>query len=164
MGTNDHERALKMVVQEKEVFVIKEEKEMGDTRDLNLEEYGISKYAYRELLYFCRQYPEWKRELRELRAGSVLKSHHFLAAAKSKTNVTADPVGDLAVRRADLQRKCELVEEACKKVAGEEYEQLLHNITEGTDYYYLAIPMGRRQFYILRRAFFYELSKRKQLY
>ena len=35
-------------------------------KDLKLDQYDISPYAYRELHNFCLQYPEKKRRLREL--------------------------------------------------------------------------------------------------
>lgn len=32
---------------------------MSKRRDLKLSEYGISRYRYRELYYWCLQYPKW---------------------------------------------------------------------------------------------------------
>ncbi|MDF2686467.1 MAG: hypothetical protein K0S55_1649, partial [Clostridia bacterium] len=38
---------------------------MSDKRDIKLDEFNISNYAYRELKYFCLQYQEKKRKLRD---------------------------------------------------------------------------------------------------
>lgn len=132
-------------------------------RDLKLDKYNISLNRYRELLYFCRQYPEWKDELRY--NTDCLKSPDLTGQPKS-TEIT-DQTSRLAIRRAELASKCELIEQAAIKADEEVYQYIIKNITdENAGYNYLRmilrLPMGRNQFYEARRRFFWILDKNKK--
>ena len=92
-------------------------------RDLSLKKYNIGTYRYRELLYFCLQYEEFKKNSKE---------------------------------------NAELIENTAKEAAGTLWEQLLKNVSLGIVYEHMPIPMGRKQFYEMRRRFFWLLSQRKE--
>lgn len=107
---------------------------MARSWDLRLEKNGISRMAYRELVYFCLQYGE-KRE-------------------KAETEGSAP-------KRGNLLRDTAMIEEAAREAAPAFCGELLRNVTAGTPYGKLKVPCGRRQFYDVRRKFFIILSQKR---
>lgn len=95
--------------------------------------YEISKNEYRELKYFCLRYPEMKKQLKATDSGSekALRLCYSLGQIDHALELTTE---NEVVR-----------------------SHLLRSVTENINYDLLDIPMGRRQFYELRRKFFYIL-------
>lgn len=129
---------------------------MPRERDLKLSKYNITKNRYLELKYFCRQYPEWKRELTDLRCGYKPINLTGLPSGSG----TSDAVSDAAIRAAELSKKCELIEQCCIEADSGIYQSLLKNVTEGIPYEHMPTYAGRRQFYEVRRKFFWLLNKK----
>ncbi|WP_206460411.1 hypothetical protein [Anaerovorax sp. IOR16] len=129
--------------------------------DLKLEQFSISKYRYRELHNFCRQYPEWRDELKyntdALRGGSM--------DGMPRGGKKSDSTGNIAIRRAELQRKCEIIEQTAIEADAEIYQYLITNVTQDVGYYYLRdimrMPAGKKKFYKARRNFFSLLDIKK---
>ena len=71
-------------------------------KDLKLDQYDISPYAYRELHNFCLQYPEKKRRLRELEEENGVQ---YVAARKETDQVSLDAIGEGEV--LDAIRRCQ---------------------------------------------------------
>lgn len=69
-----------------------------------------------------------------------------------------------AVRNAMMQEDIKLIEETARKTSPEIYKWVLKNVTEGTPYEWMDVPVGRRQFYEYRRYFFYLLAAEKIVY
>lgn len=111
---------------------------MPNDYDLKLSEYEISKFAYRELKYFCKQYDEKKKLLHD---------------AEGR-------------RKEKLQYDIELIEQTAIEAAGAtSYSFLLLSVTQGIAYEYLSNPpFGRRQFYRMRRKFFYLLHEKRDTF
>lgn len=133
-------------------------------RDVKAERFGISKHRYRELRNFCLQYPEWRDELKY--KSDTLKSPAL--DGMPRTPGRSDGTADLAVRRAELQRKCEMVESAAREAAGELGRYIIENVShEDKGYSYLrsimGIPMGQRQFYDARRIFYCKLDQKHKV-
>ncbi len=126
-------------------------------KDLSLKKYDISGTRYRELFYFCRQYDEWKQELSVIATVKLQR----LSGMPSGKNGISNPTADAAARRSELMAKCALVEQTAIKTSPELYQYILKNVTHGTPYEYIGIPCGRRQFYSLRRKFFFLLSQKR---
>lgn len=126
-------------------------------KDLSLKKYNISKERYRELKYFCLQYGEWKRQL----SFGVSLQPQKLTGLPNAQNQTSNPTEDAAVKLYELRDKCALVEQAAIEADAELYQYLLKNVTQGIPYEYMPVPCGRRQFYELRRKFFFLLSKKR---
>ena len=123
-------------------------------RDLKLDEYNISGNRYRELKYFCRQYREKQSLLRsvtEIGSPSLCSGGSGLADRTART----------AIRRAELQRDLELIEQTAMEADAEIYTYILSNVADGVPWEYLGVPYSRRQFYRIRKRFFYLLSERK---
>ena len=117
---------------------MREDGMMPNDYDLKLSEYKISKYAYRELKYFCKQYDEKIRLLYDAKDG----------------------------RKNKLRCDIELIEQAAIEAAGAaSYRYLLLSVTQGIAYEYLSNPpFGRRQFYQMRRKFFYLLHEKRDTF
>ena len=64
---------------------------------------GISADRYRELLHFCRQYPEWKTE-----ANSLLGIRAIKMDGLPHGNGVSDPVAMAAEKRERLMSKIEM--------------------------------------------------------
>ena len=128
---------------------------MSRSHPTRLSDAGISPARYAELRAFCRQYPEYKRELANVRAGIVDKPR------RSGRWHRPDPTGNAAIAIADhpAQRRVTLIERCAGRVAEPVIAAaLLKNVTEGTDYSLMHPPCGINQFYVLRQLFFIELD------
>ncbi|MDT4377285.1 MULTISPECIES: hypothetical protein [Blautia] len=132
-------------------------------RELNLKKYGISGKRYKELCGFCEQYPEWVDELK-----------HKTDTVKSKVvtdmplppHGTSDQTGDLAIRRAELQKKCELIERSATQASPDLYQYIIKSVCYEVPVHYLIsfeeMPIGKSAFYEMRRYFFYLLDINKE--
>lgn len=119
---------------------------------------GISKARYLELLHFCRQYDDWKREASSLLGISAIRMDG-LPHGTGKS----DPVARAAERRERLLAKMSLVE-GCAKAGGEEWQQaLIEHICRKTAWKDLKreiLPTSdANTFYKHRREFFDMLNK-----
>ena len=93
-------------------------------KDLKLDQYDISPYAYRELHNFCLQYPEKKRRLRELESP-------FGGPRGS------DPTAGRATRAATLAADIALIEKTARQAAGSQAPYLVEAVTEDMPWHYL---------------------------
>ena len=121
---------------------------------------GISKNRYRELLYYCRQYPDWKVE-----ADSLLGVRAVKMDGMPHGTGKSDPVANAAERRDKLITKISVVDECAKAVGGGVwYDALIQNICLGKAYEKIdaaILPTSyRHAFYEKRREFFELLDKR----
>lgn len=124
------------------------------TRWLQIDE--LSRERVAELRYFCLQYPEKKAKLHAVRAGFNAFSADGQPRGQGKTS---NPTEHRALQALDSaeRRDVELVEAAAAEATrGSKalMRCLLKNVTEGVGVKCLAIPMGLRQYYALRRHFY----------
>ena len=132
---------------------------MSDKRDLKLDKYNISTYAYRELLNFCRQYQEKKVRLRDLRTLSLAPP-----SGMPHGSSTSNPTERKAMVAAGLATDCELIEQTAIEADSEVYSWIIKNVTEeGMSWEVMLPPKGKNQFYESRRKFFYLLAYKKGL-
>ena len=126
-------------------------------RDLNMSEYEISRFAYRELKYFCLQYEEKKK-----RAAGLSQLSATVYDGMPHGGAIGNPTEQKAIVAAQLHTDCELIEQTAMEAAnGWGYQQLIKNVTLGVPYSYLDIPCGKNKFTDIRRRFFYLLAKKK---
>lgn len=130
---------------------------MPRKRDLRLDEYGISKFAYRELCNFCLQYEDKKIKLEELR--SPYNSPQITGLPHG--GEIGRPTEAAAEKATALSRDVDQIETAVRTAAPEIYTALLKNVTQGIQYDYMEIPCGRYQFYQRRRKFFHILAAKR---
>lgn len=122
--------------------------------------YKISHYKALELRYFCLQYPEWKREYKELNlsAQGINITEKVQEERKDITSIKA-------IKLKDLNSKIKLVEDTVHLTSPEIEQWLLKGVTTETNFQHLSlidgIPCCEKQYYILRRKFFWLLSKER---
>ena len=135
---------------------------MPNRRDIKLDKYKISKFAYRELSNFCLQYPEKIKKLKDLR--NPLKAQQY--SDMPHGSGVGDPTMESATRAAQLSKDTELIEQTAIETDSGIYQYIVLAVTEpGINYEILKslkdIPCGREYFYLRRRLFFYLLAKKK---
>ena len=130
-----------------------------NTRNLSLDEYGISRWEYKELLAFCRQYDE-----KRTRAADLLYRTTGNLSGMPRGSNTSDPVCASAVQRERLLRDCEMIEQAAIAADPGGYQAIIKNVTQGIVYERSGYLGGRRQFFEMRRKFFFLLRNRKKGY
>lgn len=131
-------------------------------RELNLSKHGISGKRYKELCGFCEQYPEWINELKH--KNDTIGSPEITDMPIYHSN--SDATGSLAIRRVELQKKCELVEQTALQASGDLYQYIIKSVCYEVPVEYLIscedMPLGKSAFYETRRYFFYLLDKNKK--
>lgn len=135
---------------------------MPDVRPLNEDKYKISKHKFLEVYHFCLQYHEW---IDELEKGVTTKGTGNMDGMPKGKGETSSSTEALAIRRAELRRKCELVEQTAIETDPDLYPWILKAVTnEGASYKWLKnrlhIPCSRNTYYERRRKFYWLLSKK----
>ncbi len=130
-----------------------------NVRPLNEKKYKISKYRFKELYYFCLQYNDWMKEIRENRMLSSIEQ------GEGKVNNIGRPTENAGLRNADLTERVKLIEQTAIEAAPDIYQYILLAVTnEGYSFNYLkmmkGMPCEKDKFYDRRRKFFYLLSKK----
>lgn len=134
---------------------------VSNVRPISEKKYDISKHRFLELYHFCMQYSEWKDELKYKK--DTVRSIEVTDMPTSHEN--GDATANLAVRRAELQRKCELIEQTAIEADPDIYQYIIKGVTtEYATYRYLreiaGMPCGKNMYYDRRRKFFFLLSKK----
>lgn len=133
-------------------------------RNLVLDKYGISGKRYKELSGFCEQYPEWKSELKHKK--DTVKCVEITDMPITRTG-NSDQTGKLAIRRAELKEKCDLIEGTATQASQDLANYIIKSVCYEVPFGYLEsideIPCSRATFYDARRYFFYLLDKNKKM-
>lgn len=134
-----------------------------DKRKLKLDKYGISGKRFKELSGFCEQYPDWKKELSFMT--DAVKSPAFDGIG-SFGGETSDTTGNLAIRRHDISKKCDLIEKTARQANSELARYIIQSVCYELPLRYLIcvenMPCSRAAFYDARRYFFYLLDQNKE--
>lgn len=132
-------------------------------RQLKLEKYGISKKRYKELCGFCEQYPEWKFFLANNQ--DTIKSKQIDGMPYSNMGSKSDPTSQLAIKRAAIQSKVDLIESTAKEASPDLWECIIKSVCYEVPYWYIQqimeAPTNHNSFYAVRKYFFYLLDKKK---
>ena len=145
---------------------------MSKKRDLALDEYGISRYRFRELYNFCLQYPEFLKEKQACYSLDARNINIEPYGKDDKGNIvyTAMPLGkggksDSTAQKAQraivLGEKIKLIEQTAIEAGGDVYSWLLKAVTTGTSWEEISPPCYEKKFRKLRRKFYYLLSLKK---
>ena len=114
--------------------------------------YNISGNRYRELKYFCRQYREKQSLLRSI---TEVGSPPLSGGGSGKLS---DKTASTAIRRTELQRDLEMIEQTAIEADVEIYTYILSNVADGVPWEYLGVPYSRATFYRRVRKFFWLLD------
>ena len=107
--------------------------------------YYVPKEEYLTVLHFCRQYPDWIKEISNNEKPGVAPSRKH------------DPA-----RIASIRKKKGVLEMVIHKIAEGMDEWLFLGVCQGLTYPQLkerGIPIGRTQYYEMRQRFYYYLSR-----
>ena len=122
--------------------------------------WSIPKHRYLELVHFCLQYPEWKKQLRQM---DILRSRQ-IDSLRGDSNWT-DETSRIAMERVDILNHIRLIEQTCNEADSNLANYLLTSVTYGVTFPKMAaqidIPCGKDMFYDRRRKFFWILDKRR---
>lgn len=150
---------------------------MASNRPLKLDNWGISWEEYKELSYFCLQYDRKKREaaaLLTIPSTTVAPVTYHVGGKEYGTflphgNRTGDPVAVTAERRERLLNDVRMIEQAATAACENEGEGLFSALIKavttrcGVQAVYAnpdtRPPLGEKQFYSIRRRFFYFLRE-----
>ncbi len=124
--------------------------------DLRLDGYEISRWEYKELLAFCRQY-----EAKKTKAADLLYKTTGNLTGMPRGSNTSDPVCASAVQRERLLKDCEMIEQAAIEADPAGYQAILRNVTRGMRFEETGYYGARSTFYDARRRFFFFLRNRK---
>ena len=120
--------------------------------------YWISKHRYLELKHFCLQYPEWKREYKQIR--NLPPSEGFV---KASTNQSGDFfVEYVALRRTDILQRMELIEKIARQTDDYLAPFIFVAVTEERAYTWLranGMACGKDMFYDRYHKFFWLLDQ-----
>lgn len=133
-------------------------------RNLRLDKYGISNKRYKELCGFCEQYPEWLSELENetntVQSAGIMEIPAFFSGIGDQTSA-------LAIRRTELQKKCELIEGTAFQASEDLCQYIIRSVCYEEPFWYLrdikGMPCSQKSFYDRRRYFFYLLDQNKKI-
>lgn len=129
----------------------------GETmRDYNirLDNYGISRARYKELMWACRQYNEREKKIRELYG-----LHAVANDGMPHGTAVGNPTQQSAEAILKLLEKQQVIEQAAQAADPAQWRALLKGVTQGVRFEELPYYGGRNQFFSKRRKFFYLLDK-----
>ena len=122
----------------------------------------IDSNLYLENKYFCLQYPKWKRESAQL-SDELIRSSRL--DEPRNQNGCSDPTGNIATKKAEIDRKINLIESTAKETDTVLDTYIIKGVTEGVSYDYLKlmmnIPCSRGVYYKMYRLFFKLLSEKR---
>lgn len=130
-------------------------------RDMTWEDYGISKNRYAELKAFCLQYGEKKSKINR---GVGAMNYDGMP----KSNYKENSLETKAIRNIVYQEDCEMIEQAAIATSAEIYQYIIKSVTNDLSYRFIEydeklgrIPVGKTEFYAMRRLFYYYLDNLK---
>lgn len=130
-------------------------------RDMTWEDYGISKNRYAELKAFCLQYGEKKSKINR---GVGAMNYDGMP----KSNYKENPLETKAIRNVTYQKDCEMIEQAAIAASADIYPYIIKSVTNDLSYRFIEydeklgrIPVGKTEFYAMRRLFYHYLDNLK---
>lgn len=114
-------------------------------------QYKLKQERYKELLYFCRQYKDWKAELE---SEDALQSPNLSGMPRS--GKISDTTGNLAVTRTLLKDKCQLIEDSAREANPEMQWRIIASVIEPLK------EKPSRELAAARRIFFWNLDKKRR--
>lgn len=120
--------------------------------------YYISKHRYYELKHFCLQYPEWQREIRELKAKSIGTTSMIFQRREKHLE---DKVSEIAIQIFSREEKMRKVDQIINSLEPWIRNYIFLAVTQGRSFTYLStvldMPCCRDTYYERYRRFFYLL-------
>lgn len=123
--------------------------------------YDIGKHRFMEVYHHCMQYNEWKEELKACEDTMKARTITGMPGAAGR----GDETERLAIRRVELEKKMELIEQTAIEADPELYQYILLAVTnDWVTFRYLkqslGMPCEQTKFYTSRKKFYYLMSKK----
>ena len=140
----------------------KDLKERQMRRNYYTGKYALDKNEFLNAKYYALRYNKWRDEYEALEdTGRGIRYDK----EKVQTSGDYDPVQENGIRRAELAKKLEIIEQTVKEVDKDLYQWILQGVTdEFATYTYLRMtknmPCGDQKYYRLRRKFYYLLAQK----
>ncbi len=122
--------------------------------------YYVPKETFLTVVHWCKQYPLW---VDELSIEPDMNKAVVYDRDRVQTSPSADQVENIAIRRAEIDRKRKQLEDTAHEVADDLAPWIIRGVCYDLPYYYLkmqGIPCSKDVYYVLRRKFYYEMAKR----
>ena len=122
--------------------------------------YYLPKESFLTAVHYCKQYPLWAAEIETL-AGTVKGISYDKPRVQASSDY--DPTEEAAIRLSDVSKKKDLLDKIAVEIGGNLAEWIVYGVCYDVPYYKLqmkGIPCGKDLYYLLRRRFYYEVSKR----
>lgn len=122
--------------------------------------YYLPKESFLTAVHYCKQYPLWVAEIETL-AGTVKGISYDKPRVQASSNY--NPAEEAAIRLSDVSKKKDLLDKIAVEIGGNLAEWIVYGVCYDMPYYKLqmkGIPCGKDLYYLLRRRFYYEVSKR----
>ena len=122
--------------------------------------YYLPKESFLTAVHYCKQYPLWVAEIETI-AGTVKGISYDKPRVQASSDY--DPTEEAAIRLSDVSKKKDLLDKITVEIGGNLAEWIVYGVCYDMPYYKLqmkGIPCGKDLYYLLRRRFYYEVSKR----
>ncbi|MBR3374819.1 MAG: hypothetical protein IKG71_03395 [Firmicutes bacterium] len=122
--------------------------------------YYLPKESFLTAVHYCKQYPLWVAEIETI-AGTVKGISYDKPRVQASSDY--DPTEEAAIRLSDVSKKKDLLDKIAVEIGGNLAEWIVYGVCYDMPYYKLqmkGIPCGKDLYYLLRRRFYYEVSKR----
>ena len=122
--------------------------------------YYLPKESFLTAVHYCKQYPLWVAEIETI-AGTVKGISYDKPRVQASSDY--DPTEEAAIRLSDVSKKKDLLDKIAVEIGGNLAEWIVYGVCYDVPYYKLqmkGIPCGKDLYYLLRRRFYYEVSKR----
>ena len=133
---------------------------MAKYRPTTKNKYALPKEEYLTAIHYALRYPLWLDELRTL--GDTSQGIRY-DKEKVQTSMTGGEVEDIAIRRVEIRGKIEMIDKIINSVANGMDHWLRQGVCYGLTFDQLKardVPCERDSYYLMRRKFYYELSRR----
>ena len=122
--------------------------------------YYLPKEDYLTAVHYALRYPLWLEELRVTAdTGKGIRYDKL----KVQTSIIGTEVEDVAIRRAELSQKKEMVDEIINEVSRGMDDYIRMAVCFGFSYdqlHFKGMPCGRNMYLSIRQRFYFELSKK----
>jgi len=133
---------------------------MGKYRVSEKSKYSLPREDYLTAIHYSLRYPLWLEELRTAADTGAIRYDK----EKVQTSNSSDPTYEVAVRMGELTDKINLIDNTILEAAGDVYAPYLrYSVCHGLTYDQCCAKglfQGRRQFYEMRRYYFFLLSRK----
>ena len=121
--------------------------------------YYLPKQKFLTVYHYCLQYREWKDAL-----DSMVEVGAVTYDGMPRGSGTGDRTSSAAIKRAEIETKMKMVEDAVRDADSGIYKWLLKGVTENMPYKYLrtimGIPCGHNRYFEARRRFYWLMAAR----